>query len=106
MIYGSFVLFLQGDIAMQGIVFFGRNLTEQEFIDDEKRIQTLRNGIEQIEKNCQDVKISLEFSIACAIAVDGSNQSIDNLKTFLDRTKIGTYQEDDPTKPIFRAARP
>jgi hypothetical protein len=84
-------------------VFFGNELSQEEFNDDAKRFYALRSGVEKIKEKSKDLKMLREFGVCCAVSFSGTAEKVKELRKFLDSQGIA-YQEEDPTKPMLRGA--
>lgn len=88
---------------MQAIVFFGNDLSQAEFNNDDIRQRVLSEGLELV-KQVPGVSVLSELGIACAAGVSGTNEDLLELEETLVQLGRGCLEIDNPRNPPLRAA--
>jgi len=86
------------------VIYFGNDLDPAEFDKDERRDQLLEQGIRSISE-VEGLQILHRLPTFCAVAVQGSESVIDQIRSLVGKTFIGRLTVNDPARPMFRAAR-
>ncbi|MEQ8786504.1 MAG: hypothetical protein RIC55_09400 [Pirellulaceae bacterium] len=87
----------------RAIVYFGSDLSQDQFRDAETRRQRLEAGLELV-RSVPDVEVKSCLRAACAVVVELSELSTEQLRSVLELAGLGDLSVDDPSRPKFKAA--
>jgi hypothetical protein len=85
------------------VVYLRDGLTDEEFLDDQKRLQHLEDAV-QVISTFPELQIERRLPSACAVAVKGPLKTIRRLSEFLRQRSACSVTIEDARRPVFRSA--
>lgn len=88
----------------RAIIYFGSDLSREQFRDPEIRSEILEAGLTLV-RTVPDVQVVSLLRPACAVIVELSEHATEELRQVLEKADQGKLRVDDLDRPMFRAAR-
>jgi hypothetical protein len=86
------------------VIYFGNSLSPDQSLDLSHRRQALDRGL-QLVRSVPGVEVTSELPMACAVFVRLSDGALKQMHSILEEEHAGTITIDEPSRPVFHAAR-